>query len=444
MNGSTSALAQLGSVEGSLTLIGENTSITPTGGTLTNSGTMLSVQETSTLTVTGNLTNSGTLDTGNGVSDTGNNVVSISGLLTNNGTINLDGVGDSLSADLTNAGPINLNANGDILTDAGVFNNNSGGSLTLSANANTVTVTGAFNNGGGASIAMSGTNGTIGITGKLTTAGTLTIAGAGNTLTADLDNSGPITLSGNNDTVTDTGDLNNLSGGSVTLSATTDSGGVAGMFNNNAGATLAFVAPSSNGNVSVTGATTNNGTVNMTGSNDTLAANGGFTNAGAGSVAIGQTETLSTGSNNYTQTGGTTVVRGTLDAAVTAIQGGTLSVDGVVVGAIQNTGGFVNPFAAGSPATLADTGNYTQGPGGTLMIDLGGTAPGEFSVLDVSGIRGPRRHGGLYDRERVHARSRRQLHVHGLRVVDRRFLEDGPDELGVSHDLHGMCLRPPV
>lgn len=71
---------------------------------------------------------------------------------------------------------------------------------------------------------------------------------------------------------------------------------------------------------------------------------------------------------------------------MTAIQGGTLSGDGAVVGNIQNTGGFVNPFAAGNPATLTDTGSYTQGPGGTLTIDLGGTAPGQFSVLDVSGV----------------------------------------------------------
>src|SRR6266436_6749425 len=68
--GSTSALAQLGSVEGLLTLAnGQTTSVTPGGGTLTNSGTV-NVQQATALSVDGNLTNSGAINTGSGVSDT--------------------------------------------------------------------------------------------------------------------------------------------------------------------------------------------------------------------------------------------------------------------------------------------------------------------------------------------------------------------------------------
>jgi len=108
--GTTSALAQLQSVEGALTFSGQGTpatplSITPGGGTLTNSGTV-NLQQGSTVTVNGGLTNNagGTINTGNTAGDTGDNALTITGVLTNNGTIDLNGQGDSLAADLTNAG----------------------------------------------------------------------------------------------------------------------------------------------------------------------------------------------------------------------------------------------------------------------------------------------------------------------------------------------------
>src|SRR5208282_4100898 len=85
-----------------------------------------------------------------------------------------------------------------------------------------------------------------------------------------------------------------------------------------------------------------------------------------------------------------TVVRGSLDAAVTAIQSGTLSGDGTVVGNIQNTGGFVNPFAAGSPATLTGTvdfttvNGFTPLPGDSFTFMDFASSTGNFSSMDLT------------------------------------------------------------
>ena len=84
--------------------------------------------------------------------------------------------------------------------------------------------------------------------------------------------------------------------------------------------------------------------------------------------------------------------QGTLIAAANStvqVQGGpldvgtgTLSGSGTIVGSVSNAAGTVAPGA--SPGTLTIAGSYTQ-TGGTLLIELGGAAPGQFDVLAVSG-----------------------------------------------------------
>ncbi|MGO9271150.1 MAG: hypothetical protein ACLQOO_12995 [Terriglobia bacterium] len=55
-------------------------------------------------------------------------------------------------------------------------------------------------------------------------------------------------------------------------------------------------------------------------------------------------------------------------------------------GTFNNSGGNFEPASAPDvPGTLSINGNYKQGAGGTLTIDLGGIAAGQFSVLEVSG-----------------------------------------------------------
>ena len=65
---------------------------------------------------------------------------------------------------------------------------------------------------------------------------------------------------------------------------------------------------------------------------------------------------------------------------------GSLSGTGTVGGSVENSGGTVAP--GNSPGVLSITGNYTQGSGGTLNIEIDGVAgPGEggHDQLDVGG-----------------------------------------------------------
>ena len=82
-----------------------------------------------------------------------------------------------------------------------------------------------------------------------------------------------------------------------------------------------------------------------------------------------------------TQNSGTTDLEADLDVAgaagTFALAGGTLKGDGSLTGSIQNTGGTVAPGS--SPGVLTVDGNYTQGAGGTLAIELSGTGVGTDS-----------------------------------------------------------------
>jgi len=60
----------------------------------------------------------------------------------------------------------------------------------------------------------------------------------------------------------------------------------------------------------------------------------------------------------------------------------SLSGEGTVDGDVSN-GGVVSPGS--SPGTLSIAGDYTQTAGGECVIELGGTAPGQFDVLAVTG-----------------------------------------------------------
>jgi hypothetical protein len=65
------------------------------------------------------------------------------------------------------------------------------------------------------------------------------------------------------------------------------------------------------------------------------------------------------------------------------LKAGTLSGGGTINGSVENTGGVVSPGA--SPGTLSLNGNYTQGAGGRLDVEIGGTGAGQFDALAVSG-----------------------------------------------------------
>jgi hypothetical protein len=93
---------------------------------------------------------------------------------------------------------------------------------------------------------------------------------------------------------------------------------------------------------------------------------------------------LFTTSSNYTQTGGSTLVNGTLTAtgsAIVNIQGGTLGGTGTINGNVEMAGTMM-PGAPGTPGTLTIFGNYEQTGNGTFDELMG---PLSHSFLDVSG-----------------------------------------------------------
>jgi hypothetical protein len=94
--------------------------------------------------------------------------------------------------------------------------------------------------------------------------------------------------------------------------------------------------------------------------------------------------TLSAGS--FAQTGGVTAIgsSGNLAASTVNIAGGTLQGTGLITGNLSLTGGTLTPDAVVQPGTLTLNGNYIQGPGGTLLIDISGTPAGQFSVFNIS------------------------------------------------------------
>ena len=90
---------------------------------------------------------------------------------------------------------------------------------------------------------------------------------------------------------------------------------------------------------------------------------------------------------------GNTYVYGTMNS-IPAVQlvGGGLVGTGTINGSVDNSAGFVLPGVQPAnvsgfvPGTLTINGNYTQGSGGELDIELINNSPGAFSVLDVSGL----------------------------------------------------------
>lgn len=127
-----------------------------------------------------------------------------------------------------------------------------------------------------------------------------------------------------------------------------------------------------NGNLGNFGSIVNNRSITNNGGSLTVFSGGILTNA-AGST--------------FLQTAGATEVDGVLNSVpAVQIQGGTLLGFGTINGNVNNTGGIVEPGDNGSPGFLSINGNYQQGSGGTMTIQLEGVSPTDFGVLDVTGL----------------------------------------------------------
>jgi len=114
-----------------------------------------------------------------------------------------------------------------------------------------------------------------------------------------------------------------------------------------------------------------------------LTVNGDVTNQGDVTIAAGASLVANGAGRSYTQTQGTTKVTGNLTAATVIINGGMLQGTGNVTGKVTNNGGVLKPGDA--PGTITITGSYSQGDGGTLLEEIGGTATTDFGRTVVSG-----------------------------------------------------------
>lgn len=369
---------------GTANVQGQVLTLTPPSGTMTVSGN-LNLQQGTLLNIVGGLTNSGSIVTG-----TGTNALNVSGTVVNlsTGTISLNTAGSSATT-------------GSLVTSGSLIVNN-GGSLVT---------TGNLTNSGllvvGCPLGGCGTSPQVLINGNLTNSGTLDLPPSEEEVLR-----GGITLetvenaynSGNigmaivdalilfGPTEVPEPDFTNLSGGKFTITGAGDTVEVGnGSWNNDAGSSLKISG--GNDNVIVTVAFVNGGTVTLSGNNDKITAPA-FINTGSVSIGAGESvavQTLNLGSlgiraaTSYSQSAGSTDVKGTLIAPAVAISGGTLTGTGSVQGAVAVTGGTVIPGEPGHPGTLTINGSYTQGPGGSLRIDINGGGSGQFSVLDVLG-----------------------------------------------------------
>jgi len=112
-----------------------------------------------------------------------------------------------------------------------------------------------------------------------------------------------------------------------------------------------------------------------------------FSNSGIVEVQSGELEFRGYTFAQQTQTAGQTVLNGG-DLAFTNgapydIQGGLLTGAGTITGDVLNAGGSVEPGL--SIGQLAIDGAFTQGPAGSLAVELNGSLQGEFDALVCTG-----------------------------------------------------------
>ncbi len=84
---------------------------------------------------------------------------------------------------------------------------------------------------------------------------------------------------------------------------------------------------------------------------------------------------------------GMTAINGSLIADTVAIDGGVLQGSGDIAGDVSNTSGNIAPGQ--SPGILDINGDYSQGPDGTLLLEIAGRredTPTQFDQLRVTGI----------------------------------------------------------
>lgn len=255
------------------------------------------------------------------------------------------------------------------LTGAGAFRNRGGGTFEIQGTA--TTSGGTFDNQVGGVVIRSTSSGTATMSSTFTNSGTVRVLTGTLQLTGTFSSFATQTLS--DGTYDLTGLLKFNAADVRTIAATVILGGAGAGIVDQAGADALA-------NLTTIGST---GSLTVKNGRALITAQA-LANAGAVTIGPGVTSAL-TAAAGYTQSAGQTVLDGgTLAAAAGVnIQGGTLSGSGTVTGNVSN-GGTLSPGA--SPGAIAITGNYTQGAGGQLTMEVGGLVSGsQHDALAVSG-----------------------------------------------------------
>ncbi len=138
------------------------------------------------------------------------------------------------------------------------------------------------------------------------------------------------------------------------------------------------------------GTLSNAGTLVKSAGTGTSHINAKVTNTGTVEVQTGTLQFNTNYGNFYTQAAGQTVLNnGNLavpSPGVLQMNGGLLTGTGTVSGCVVNAGGTLAPGLSIGQLTIAGTYCYYQQAGGTLEIEIGGTAPGAFDKLVGTGL----------------------------------------------------------
>jgi hypothetical protein len=393
--------------QGTITAEGQG-QIGSTGATVTNEGTITVNNPTagaSLAVVQSAFTNSGTITLANprATFAVSGGTFAQAGSLAGPGTLALEGITTTLTPDAANAVG-GLRVVNSTLTSPGTLTNlvaitgstiNAAmvnqGSLTVGAR---TTVNGPFTNAVGATLTIAGSseqpaNATFaqGVTNN----GSLVLAGGDQQVTT----SAALTVTGGTLTNAPGATINTLEdpgpGGARLLNAALDNQGT---FTIQEGTVL-------------TGSLTNSGTINVQRSDLTVnLASPGATAVNSGTLTIGSLQaliveggdfanagTVTLGNfggvvvtGNYIQTAGATqLASGLLTANLVDLEGGVLSGTGVINASVLNNA-ELDVGQHNSPGILTIVGDYTQTPGGVLVIEIGGVNPGtDFDQLNITG-----------------------------------------------------------
>ena len=297
----------------------------------------------------------GTLASANGATATYGGVISGTGPLNigdgiNQGTIVLNAPNTYSGGTTINRGILEIGADVNLGAASGalIFN---GGTLQTMASFSTARGT-TLNAAGGIFEPAAGT--TFTESGTITGLGGLTKTGAG-----------MVILGGNN----------SYTGGTTVLAGTLQAGSAGGFVSNTAYTVIGGTLDLNSFNLTMSSLNGNGGVVNLgsaalTINNTNADVYSGIIQGTGSLIKIGAGALTLSGSNTYS--GGTLLNAGTL--VVNSAQ--ALGLGDVVV-----NGGVLRA----DPQPINVKGNYTQNAGGTLQLSLGGSAPGQYDVLNVGG-----------------------------------------------------------